>query len=307
MSIRMRLCLIDPISYAINAARQQEVPKVTVGARTATAFLPAPHVPIVDDDLTILESMSLVLNVAGFRVCTAVDGSIAIATVHSHRFDLALIDQRMDGMTGLQLAKRLRDDGIRVPFILYSGFMDYELACEAGRLGATRAIGMPFDVEAVVLDALEHVQCRRDVVWRPRPVAARLKQPGTTIGRAAYWILRGCDAKEDPSTIPEWCVVAKPTEAQLRDAFKRLHIARSDARDFMRILRALWCSVGRAEYVEGELTPGDPRTTNALLRRAGLASNTPQPVTFDYFLDHQQFIAPEHPLLQALRMMYAEL
>ena len=262
---------------------------------------------IVDDDPTTLESISLVLKVAGFRVYDAADAPAAIAAAHTHRLDLCLIDQCMDGITGLQLAKRLRDYGIGVPFILYSGFMDYELACEAGRLGAIQAIGMPFDAEAIVLDAFERVRRGSDARWPARPVAARLHQPGTTGGRAAYWILRGCDAKEDPSTIPEWCVVAKSTEGQLRDAFKRLHIPRSDARDFMRLLRALWCAAGHVQYVEGELTPGDPRTSDALLRRAGLTGTSPQPVTIEYFLAHQQFIDAEHPLLRDLRAMFAEL
>src|SRR5688572_19208661 len=136
-----------------------------MAARVMNADSSRPQVLIVDDDPTTLESISLVLKVAGFRVYDAADSSAAIVTAHTHRLDLSLIDQRMDGMTGLQLAKRLRDDGIGVPFILYSGFMDYELACEAGRLGAVQAIGMPFDAEAVVLDALERVHRGPDARW----------------------------------------------------------------------------------------------------------------------------------------------
>jgi DNA-binding response OmpR family regulator len=252
--------------------------------------------------------MSLVLRIAGFYVHEAADAPAAIATAHMHRLALSLIDQRLGGMTGLQLAESFRDGGISVPWVLYSGFMDYELACEAGRLGAVRAIGMPFDVQAVVMEALEHVRRRRDAGWPPRPVSGRLRQPGTTVGRAAYWILKGCDANEDPSTIPTWGLVARATESQLRDAFKRLRVPRSDARDFMRVLRALWCAGGRVERVEGELTPGDPRTADALLDRAGLTvQRYSRFVTFDEFLAYQQFIEVEHPLLQALRTIYAEL
>lgn len=275
--------------------------------QAATASSRRPHVLIVDDAPTTLESMSLVLRVAGFQVYEAADAPAAIATAHMHRLDLSLIDQRMDGMTGLQLAKRLRDRGISVPWILYSGFMDYELACEAGRLGAVRAIGMPFDVEDVVMEALEYVR-RTDAGWPPRPVSGRLQQPGTTVALAAYWILRGCDADEDPSTIPTWGIVARATESQLRDAFKRLHIPRSDARDFMRVLRALWCAGGRVERVEGEFTPGDPRTADALLARAGLLElRSCRPLTIDDFLTVQQFIDEQHPLIQALLTMYADL
>ena len=275
-------------------------------ARVLNADSRTPHVLIVDDDPTTRESMTLVLKVAGFDVHEATDGPAAIVAAHAHRLDLFLIDQRMDGMTGLELAKKFRDEGNSVPWILYSGFMDYELACEAGRLGAVRAIDMPFDVEAIVIEALESAGPLTDAVWPSRPVAGRLQQPGTTLGRAAYWILRGCDAQEDPSTIPEWCVIARATEGQLRDAFKRLHIHRSDARDFMRILRALWCVAGRPEYVEGELTPGDPRTTDGLLRRAGLAGKF-QPVTFEQFLAHQQFVAAEHPLVRAVGTLFTAL
>lgn len=277
-------------------------------ARVKYADSPGPHVLIVDDDPTTRESMSHVLKVAGFQVHEAADAPVAIATAHMHRLTLSLIDQRLDGMSGLQLAESFRDGGISVPWILYSGFMDYELACEAGRLGAVRAIGMPFDVEVVVMDALEHLQRRRAPEWPPRPVSPRLQQPGTTVGRAAYWILRGCDANEDPSTIPSWGLIARATESQLRDAFKRLHIPRSDARDFMRVLRALWCAAGRVERVEGELTPGDPRTADALMARAGLSEQRScRPLRFDDFLALQQFIEEQHPLIQALRTMYADL
>jgi DNA-binding response OmpR family regulator len=266
-----------------------------------------PHVLIVDDDPTTRDTMSLVLRVAGFQVHEAADAPAAMAAAHTHRFDLSLLDQRLDGVTGLQLAKRFRDDGISVPWILYSGFMDYELACEAGRLGAVRAIGMPFDVEAVVMEALEHVRRCTEARWPARPVSGRLQQPGTTVGRAAYWILRGCDANEDPSTIPTWGLVARATESQLRDAFKRLHIPRSDARDFMRILRALWCAVGRVEYVEGELTPGRSADDRCPVDPRGSPLAGHRPVTFEYFLAHQEFIPTEHPLLQSLRTLHAQL
>src|SRR5688572_19070823 len=51
---------------------------------------------------------------------------------------------------------------------------------------------------------------------------ARTPRGHHDVGRAAYWILRGCDAKEDPSTIHTWGLVARATESQPRDAFNNM-------------------------------------------------------------------------------------
>ena len=69
---------------------------------------PPVEVLLVDDDPNYLAYLTAVLARLGFKLTTAPDANSAMNEVTRHRFDLALIDYRMPGMSGLELIRTIR-------------------------------------------------------------------------------------------------------------------------------------------------------------------------------------------------------
>ena len=91
--------------------------------RSAAPF-PAPpaaaasrgRILVVDDDRLVLATVVHGLADAGFDIIDADNGDDAILLAREHRPDLALLDIRMDGMSGFDVARYLRD-ALQVPFV----------------------------------------------------------------------------------------------------------------------------------------------------------------------------------------------
>jgi CheY-like chemotaxis protein len=66
------------------------------------------RVLIVDDNIDAAESLQMWLDMAGHDVQVATDGPRAIAAAESHAPDVMLLDLGMPGMTGLEVARRIR-------------------------------------------------------------------------------------------------------------------------------------------------------------------------------------------------------
>jgi DNA-binding NtrC family response regulator len=104
---------------------------------------------LVDDDLSSLEGGAMLLRSAGYHVDETGTGRDAVRLLLSNKFDLALIDLRLPDMSGLDVVQAVRDRGLVVRWILFSGFMDFEAAREAGRLGAIRTLSLPIGVPRI--------------------------------------------------------------------------------------------------------------------------------------------------------------
>lgn len=104
---------------------------------------------IADDDRVVLFSLSEGLCAAGFEVIHAHDGLQALTLCQSEVPDLALLDIRMPGLDGLELARRLRD-GTRVPFLIFSAYSDEAYVQRAVEIGALGYLVKPLNVKAIL-------------------------------------------------------------------------------------------------------------------------------------------------------------
>ena len=73
---------------------------------------------VVDDDPSVREALELVLDLNGFGVATAADGSEAIRTLAVDRPDAVILDVLMPGLDGLEVCRRLRATGDRTPVLM---------------------------------------------------------------------------------------------------------------------------------------------------------------------------------------------
>lgn len=82
----------------------------------------------------------------GFEVCEdGRDGRDGFAKVKAFRPDLVLVDIKMPGMTGLELIRAVREEGIFSHFVILTGYSDFEFAKTAIHLGVTEYLLKPID------------------------------------------------------------------------------------------------------------------------------------------------------------------
>ena len=104
---------------------------------------------VVDDDRLVLATLAHGLSQAGFEVIDADNGDDAILLARQHRPDLALLDIRMEGKSGFDVAAYLRDHD-RTPFMFLSAFSDDETIAQVKALGAVAYLVKPLDIRQIV-------------------------------------------------------------------------------------------------------------------------------------------------------------
>jgi AmiR/NasT family two-component response regulator len=104
---------------------------------------------IADDERVVLFTLAEGLREAGFDVIEAHDGLQALELCRSETPDLALLDIRMPGLDGLELARRLRDE-TAVPFLFFSAYGDEAMVRRAVEIGALGYLIKPLLVSSIV-------------------------------------------------------------------------------------------------------------------------------------------------------------
>ncbi len=107
---------------------------------------------IVDDETTILETVSGILEDEGFLVRTAEDGPQALRLMENENLpDLVLLDIWMPGMDGLEVLEKMREQWPHVPVVIMSGHGNIETAVKATKLGAYDFIEKPLSYEPLIV------------------------------------------------------------------------------------------------------------------------------------------------------------
>ena len=104
---------------------------------------------VVDDDRLVLATVAHGLAQAGFEVIDADNGDDAILLAREHRPALALLDIRMEGKSGFDVAATLRDV-YGIPFMFLSAFADEATLATVKSLGALAYLIKPLDVGQIV-------------------------------------------------------------------------------------------------------------------------------------------------------------
>jgi len=183
---------------------------------------PRPVVLVCDDDRIVLATLAGALGDAGYEVIEADNGDDAILLARQHRPSIALLDMRMDGKSGLDVAAYLRDY-VGTPFVFLSALGDESLIARAREFGALDYLVKPVEVDtiaAAVAEALRRsasrdaAAARRDTLPTDaalvRAVAVGILMERLSLARAAAEARLAVLARE----------VAR-TEAQLADELVR--------------------------------------------------------------------------------------
>ena len=104
---------------------------------------------VVDDDRLVLATVAHGLAQAGYEVIDADNGDDAILLARQRKPELALLDIRMEGKSGFDVAEYLRD-ACHIPFIFLSAFADADTVAQVAALGAVGYMVKPLDVGQIV-------------------------------------------------------------------------------------------------------------------------------------------------------------
>ena len=107
-------------------------------------------VHVIDDDPAVRDSLAFLLETANLSPRTydsAVDFLEALPEVTS---GCVVTDVRMPEMTGIELVRRLKAQGFRLPIVMITGHADVPLAVEAMKAGVADFIEKPFDDEVLL-------------------------------------------------------------------------------------------------------------------------------------------------------------
>jgi FixJ family two-component response regulator len=123
-----------------------------------------PIVFIVDDDVSVRESLELLIRCAGWRPETFASAQEFLARPRVNVPSCLVLDVSLPDLNGLDLQKRLAGDRTDMPIIFITGYGDIPMTVQAMKGGAVEFLTKPFGDEALlnaIQDAIERSQTVR--------------------------------------------------------------------------------------------------------------------------------------------------
>jgi len=143
---------------------------------------------VADDEASIRFVLREALEGAGHEVVEVADGNAARTALAERRFDLALLDIRMPGPSGLELLDELRARGGDVPpVVIMTAQNSFENAVEAMKRGAFDYLTKPFElphVSALVEKVRQLRSLRGEVAELRRQIGDTFRAGEALVGRA---------------------------------------------------------------------------------------------------------------------------
>lgn len=102
---------------------------------------------VIDDEVSIQESLEMFLSEKGLSVCTAGTGKEGIESWHSHKPHVVILDIRLPDVSGLEVLRQISDADPDAKVIMITAHHDMETTIEAMRNGAYDYIHKPLDVD----------------------------------------------------------------------------------------------------------------------------------------------------------------
>lgn len=118
-----------------------------------------PIVFVVDDDISVRESLELLIRVAGWQVETFASAREFLSRARAEAPNCLVLDVSLPELSGLDLQKLLLSDQVYVPIIFITGHGDVPMSVQAMKAGAVEFLTKPFQ-DDVLLDAVRHALTR---------------------------------------------------------------------------------------------------------------------------------------------------
>ena len=161
---------------------------------------------IVDDELSVRDSLGKWFREEGYEVGTAENANEALTRLAEQRWDAALVDIKMHGTDGIELQRRMHEVDPELIVIIMTGYASVETAVTALKNGAYDYVTKPLDPDEIahlMEKALAHKRTAAGEV-RLRETVAEVARPGRD-----RWSKR-CDAQSSSTPSKPWVRPTRP-------------------------------------------------------------------------------------------------
>jgi len=138
----------------------------------------AKKILVVDDDRDFRWTVDNILNAAGYKILQAQDGAEALILLEENIPDLVLLDYRMPGRDGLQVAGDMKQRIPGVPIIIITAYAEVESAVKAMKMGVYDYITKPVDNDDLVFTIKRALE-RQDLVKEVENLKRVLSERGS--------------------------------------------------------------------------------------------------------------------------------
>ncbi|HLI63880.1 MAG TPA: sigma-54 dependent transcriptional regulator [Terriglobales bacterium] len=142
---------------------------------------------IVDDELSVRDSLAKWFSEDGYEVAAAESASEALTRIAEQGFDVALVDIKMRGTDGIELQRRLHEICPEMLVIIMTGYASVDTAVTALKNGAYDYVTKPLDPDEIahlVAKAISHRRTQQENV-RLKETVAEIARPADIIGQSA--------------------------------------------------------------------------------------------------------------------------
>jgi len=141
---------LDAAVRAAKTARAKRNPQTMPALRPDEERTPDPQVLIVDDDRSVCDVVARLLSEHGYAVDAAFDGHAALSMLAQHRYAVAILDYQMQGMDGVEVYRRAKEQRPELLGVLLTAFATIDTVYPAIVAGFARVLAKPVDARVLI-------------------------------------------------------------------------------------------------------------------------------------------------------------
>jgi len=105
---------------------------------------------IVDDDMALCKTISHILKAEGYYIKIAYDGESALNKLKDERFNLMIVDSKLNEKNGLQVLEESKQIDPSLITIMISAYGNKKIRAKAKKLGAYSFLDKPFNIMKLI-------------------------------------------------------------------------------------------------------------------------------------------------------------
>ena len=129
-----------------------------------------PIVFVVDDDVSVRESLELLIHTAGWHPETFASASAFLARPRVHVPSCLVLDVSLPDLNGLELQTRIAGDRLDMPIIFITGYGDVPMTVRAMKAGAVEFLTKPFSDDVLLSAVAGALERSRGALWHEAEV-----------------------------------------------------------------------------------------------------------------------------------------
>jgi len=164
---------------------------------------------IVDDELIMRESLAGWLERDGYVIETAASGEEGLERLKETRFDILLVDIKMDGMSGLDVLEKVKSTDPDVAVVMITAYGSISTAIDAMKKGAYEYLLKPFDPNelGVLIEKIIETQAQaRENLFLREQYKDRTRFE-SMIGQSAAMLISPISSRK---RVPRWASSSRP-------------------------------------------------------------------------------------------------